>query len=115
MAKPLLYQAPMFPSPLNIKSIVPLLGLIQTAFTPHGLRRGVATCRFSLYLCNDRTQEHGRWGHQRTARQHIDEAMAESGVGNLALAAFVRIPRGARMLLVFLQHQLQYSSIHSVT
>lgn len=82
----------------EFKSLARFLGLKQASVTLHGLRRGGATCNCSLYFSYDRTQEHGRWSHQRTARQYIDEAMAESGLGALAPDAIERIGRAARVL-----------------
>ena len=80
------------------KDIGSFLGIRTPAFTPHGLRRGGATWHFSLYFSFDKTQEHGRWSHQRTARQYINEAMAESGLGELSPAAIDRMARDARCL-----------------
>ena len=80
------------------KELRRFLGLHSESFTPHGLRRGGATWHFGLFYSYDRTQDHGRWSHQRTARQYIDEAMAESGLGDLSVPAIERINRAARCL-----------------
>ena len=84
------------------KELGSFLGVRSDAFTPHGLRRGGATWHFGLFFSYDRTQEHGRWSHQRTARQYIDEAMAEAGLGEVSAPAFERINRAARCLGTYL-------------
>ena len=78
------------------------LGVRSEAFTPHDLRRGGATWHFGLFSSYDRTQEHGRWSHQRTARQYIDEALAEVGLGGLSAPAIERVDRAARCLSTYL-------------
>ena len=88
------------------KELGRFLGVRSDAFTPHGLRRGGASWHFGLFFSYDRTQEHGRWSHQRTARQYIyiyiDEAMVEVGLGELSVPTIDRISRAARCLGVYL-------------
>ena len=84
------------------KELGRFLGVRSEAFTPHGLRRGGATWHFGLFFSYDRTQEHGRWSHQRTARQYIDVAMAEAGLGEMSAPALERISRAARCLGTYL-------------
>ena len=51
--------------------------------TPHGIRRGGATWRFSLFGKYDVTQEHGRWAQVSTARSYIDQATSAVSESNL--------------------------------
>lgn len=49
-------------------------GIDHAKPTPHGVRRGGATWHFGLYGSYDRTTDHGRWAHVKTAKTYIDEA-----------------------------------------
>jgi integrase len=73
-------------------------GLAHPNLTPHGLRRGGATWHFSLFFNYDRTQQHGRWKQQQTAKGYIDEAMAELGQASLPAAGKARLHRAEALL-----------------
>ena len=51
--------------------------VVSPRLTPHGLRRGGATWYFKLHGNYDRLASHGRWSQVKSARQYVDEAMAD--------------------------------------
>ena len=50
------------------------IGVVDERLTPHGLRRGGATCFFSVHESYDATTVHGRWSHVPACRIYIDQA-----------------------------------------
>ena len=59
--------------------------------TLHGIRRGGASFHFGWHNSYDRTAEHGRWAHSRTAKLYIDEAGAELALLNQTTLSAQRI------------------------
>ena len=71
------------------------VGFEATALTPYCLRRGGASWHFLKYGSYDLTQALGRWQQQKTARQYIDQALAEIGLLQLPPWGRTRLERAA--------------------
>ena len=73
-------------------------GVSGELITPYCLRRGGATWHFTEYASMDATQAFGRWEHAATAKQYVNQAVADSVALRLDDRARALAERGKRVL-----------------
>eukprot|EP00971_Amphidinium_carterae_P211388 4194179-Amphidinium_carterae.1 len=73
----------------------------------HSLRRGGATCYFQMGLTLSQLCVKGRWSQTRTARQYIDQALAESCMAELSASELAALHQAQRQWLARLPASLR--------
>ena len=61
-----------------MRSMAHALDLDDLYITPHSMRRGKATELFRTTNSFDAVAQAGRWEHNRTCREYVDAAVAET-------------------------------------
>lgn len=82
----------------KLRSYAADFGVRGDLITPYCLRRGGATWHFTTYASMDATQAFGRWEHAATAKQYVNQAVADSVALRLDDRARALAERGQRLL-----------------